>query len=110
MPWAAQIGHQVEGDVAVAGRAADIEARLSAQAEKVADLTKQIADLDAARTIEPPSAGNLRTASAISAQAAALAAAAKLRVPDGERRQAKRTRLAGKLSVQAKALADVKVA
>src|SRR5260370_3366144 len=37
----AHIGHQVEGDVAVAGRAADIEGRLAVQAEKVADLTKQ---------------------------------------------------------------------
>jgi len=105
----AHIGHQVEGDVAVAGRAADIEARLAVQAEKVADLTKQIADLDAARTIETPSAGNLRTASAISAQAAALAAAAKLRAADDERRQAKRTSLADKLMVEAKALADLKI-
>jgi hypothetical protein len=105
----AHIGHQVEGDVAVAGRAADIEGRLSVQAEKVADLTKQIADLDAARTIETPSAGNLRTASAISAQAAALAAAAKLRAADDERRQAKRTSLADKLTVEAKALAGLQV-
>ncbi len=105
----AHIGHQVEGDVAVAGRAADIEGRLAVQAEKVADLTKQIADLDAARTIETPSAGNLRTASAINAHAAALAAAAKLRAADDERRQAKRTSLADKLTVEAKALADLKI-
>jgi hypothetical protein len=105
----AHIGHQVESDIAVAGRAADIEARLAVQAEKVADLTKQIADLDAARTIETPSAGNLRTASAISAQAAALAAAAKLRAADDERRQTKRTSLADKLTVEAKALAGLQV-
>jgi hypothetical protein len=105
----AHIGHQVEGDVAVAGRAADIEGRISVQTEKVADLTKQIADLDAARTIETPSAGNLRTASAINAQAAALAAAARLRAADDERRQAKRTSLADKLTVEAKALADLKI-
>jgi len=105
----AHIGHQVEGETAIGARAADVEAHLSAQAEKVADLTKQIADLDAARTIETPSAGNLRTASAISAQAAALAAAAKLRVADDERRQAKRTSLADKLTVEAKALADMKI-
>jgi hypothetical protein len=105
----AHIGHRVEGDVAVAGRAADIEARLAVQAEKVADLTKQIGDLDAARTIETPSAGNLRTASAINAQAAALAAAARLRAADDERRQAKRTSLADKLTVEAKALAEIKV-
>jgi len=105
----AQIGHQVEGETVVSARAADIEARLSVQAEEVADLTKQIADLDAARTIETPSAGNLRTASAISAQAAALAAAAKLRAADDERRQAKRTSLADKLTVEAQALADIKI-
>jgi hypothetical protein len=105
----AHIGHQVEGDVAVAGRATDVEARLAVQAEKVADLTKQIADLDAARTIETPSAGNLRTASAINAQAAALAAGAKLRAADDERRQAKRTSLADKLAVEAKALAELKI-
>src|SRR5882762_6195479 len=105
----AQIGHQVEGETVVSARAANIEARLAVQAEKVADLTKQIADLDAARTIETPSAGNLRTASAINAQAAALAAAAKLRAADDERRQAKRTSLADKLTVEAKTLADLKI-
>ena len=105
----AHIGHQVEGETAVGARLADVEARLAVQAEKVADLTKQIADLDAARTIETPSSGNLRTASAINAQAAALAAAAKLRAADDERRQAKRTSLADKLTVEAKVLADLKI-
>src|SRR6266853_2094938 len=105
----AHIGHRVEGETVVSARAADIDARMSVQAEKVADLTKQIADLDAARTIETPSAGNLRTASAINAQAAALAAAAKLRAADDERRQAKRTSLADKLTLEAKALAEIKV-
>jgi hypothetical protein len=105
----AHIEHQVEGETVVSARAADIEARLAVQAEKVTDITKQIADLDAARTIETPSAGNLRTASAISAQAAALAAAAKLRAADDERRQAKRTSLADKLTVEAKALAELKI-
>jgi hypothetical protein len=95
----AHIGHQVEGDVAVAGRSADVEGRISMQVGMVADLTKQIADLDAARTIEAPSAGNLRTASAT----------AKLRAADDERRQAKRTSLADKLTVEAKALADLKI-
>jgi hypothetical protein len=42
-----------------------VDARLAAQAEKVADLSKQIADIDAARTIEAPSGGNLRTASGL---------------------------------------------
>src|SRR6266436_1929179 len=105
----AHIGHEVEGETVVSARAADIKARLAVQAEKVADLTKQIADLDAARTIETPSASNLRTASAINAQAAALAAAARLRAADDERRQAKRTSLADKLTVDAKALADLKI-
>jgi hypothetical protein len=105
----AHIGHQVEGDVAVAGRAADIDGRISVQADLVADLTKQISDLDAARIIETPSVGNLRTASAINAQAAALAAAAKLRAADAERQQARRTSLADKLTVEAKALADLKI-
>jgi hypothetical protein len=105
----AHIANAVAGETAVAGRAADVEARLSVQAEKVADLTKQIAELDAARTIETPSAGNLRTASAINAQAASLAAAAKFRAADDERRQAKRTSLADKLTVEAKALAELKI-
>ena len=48
-------------------------------------------------------------ASAINAQAAALAAAARLRAADDERRQAKRTSLADKLTVEAKALADLKI-
>jgi hypothetical protein len=59
----AHIEHQVEGDVAVAGRAADTKARLAVQAEKVADLTKQIADLDAAgpsRRTPPAIYGPLR--------------------------------------------------
>jgi hypothetical protein len=79
------------------------------QTEKVADLTRQIADLDAARTIETPSTGNLRTAAAINAQATALAAAAKLRAADDERRQAKRTSLVDKLTAEAKVLADLKI-
>ena len=82
----AHIGHALASDPVVSGRAADIDARISVQADKVADLSKQIADLDAARTIEPPATGTLRTAAAIDAQAAALAAAAKLRAADDERR------------------------
>jgi hypothetical protein len=105
----AHIGHLVEGETAIGARLADVEARLGVQAEKVADLTKQIAELDAARTIETPATGNLRTASAINAHAAALAAAAKLRTADDERRQAKRMSLADKLTVEAKALADLKI-
>jgi hypothetical protein len=76
-------------DLAVSGHAADLDARISVQADKVADLNRQIADLDAARTIEAPATSNLRTAATINARAAALAAAAKPRAADDERRQAK---------------------
>ena len=96
------------GDLVVSGRAAAIDARISVQSDKIVDLTKQIADLDAARTIEAPAAGNLRTAAAINAQTAALAAATKLRAADDERRQAKRNSLTDKLTVEAKVLADLK--
>jgi hypothetical protein len=44
----AQIGHQVEGDVAVAGRDADIEGRISVQADLVADLDRRIGQIDGA--------------------------------------------------------------
>jgi hypothetical protein len=44
----AHIGHQVEGETAVAGRAADIDARISVQADEVADLDRRIAQIDAA--------------------------------------------------------------
>jgi hypothetical protein len=44
----AHIGHQVEGDVAVAGRAADVEARISVQADLVADLDRRIGQIDGA--------------------------------------------------------------
>jgi hypothetical protein len=105
----AHIGHEVEGETAVDARLADVDARLSVRAEKVADLTKQIADLDATRAIETPSAGNLRNAAAINAQATALAAAAKLRAADDERRQAKRTSLTDKLAVETKVIADLRI-
>jgi hypothetical protein len=38
----AHIEHQVEGDIAVAGRAADIEGRISVQSDLVADLDRRI--------------------------------------------------------------------
>jgi hypothetical protein len=44
----AHIGHQVDGDVAVAGRGADIEARLSMQAGVVTDIDRRIAQIDKA--------------------------------------------------------------
>jgi hypothetical protein len=44
----AHIGHEVEGDIAVAGRAADIEGRISVQADLVADLDRRISQIDGA--------------------------------------------------------------
>jgi hypothetical protein len=44
----AHIGHQVEGETAVGARAADIEARLSVQADAVADLDRRIGQIDGA--------------------------------------------------------------
>jgi hypothetical protein len=44
----AHIGHRVEGDVAVAGRSADVEGRISMQAGMVADLDRRIHQIDAA--------------------------------------------------------------
>ena len=86
-----------------------LAARVDAQAHMVADLNRQITGLDAVRTIEAPATGNLRTAAAINAQAAALAAAAKLRAQDEERRWAKRAELAAQYIEEGKALAALKV-
>jgi hypothetical protein len=44
----AHIGHQVEGETAVGARAADIEARISVQADAVADLDRRIGQIDGA--------------------------------------------------------------
>jgi hypothetical protein len=44
----AHIGHRVDGDVAVAGRGADVEARLSMQAGVVTDIDRRIAQIDKA--------------------------------------------------------------
>jgi hypothetical protein len=44
----AHIGHAVAGETAVAGRAADIDARLNAQVSIVADLDRRIAQIDGA--------------------------------------------------------------
>jgi hypothetical protein len=44
----AHIGHQVEGEVTTAGRAADIDARLSVQAGVVADLERRLSQIDGA--------------------------------------------------------------
>jgi hypothetical protein len=47
-PADAHIAHAVAGDVTVAGRAADVDARMSVQAGVVADLDRRIAQIDAA--------------------------------------------------------------
>src|SRR5215468_4660665 len=44
----AHIGHQVEGETALAGRAADVDARLSVQAGVLADIDRRIAQIDSA--------------------------------------------------------------
>jgi hypothetical protein len=44
----AHIGHQVEGETAVAGRTADIDARIAVQTVTVADLDRRIAQIDTA--------------------------------------------------------------
>jgi hypothetical protein len=44
----AHIAHQVDGDVAITGRGADIEARLSMQVGVVGDLDRRIAQIDSA--------------------------------------------------------------
>jgi hypothetical protein len=44
----AHINHRVEGDVAVAGRSADIDGRITVQASVVADLDRRIAQIDSA--------------------------------------------------------------
>ena len=58
----AQIGHQVEGETAVVGRAADIDARITVQAGVVADLDRRIGQIDGA--VEKATAKG-RTASAM---------------------------------------------
>jgi len=44
----AHIGHQVDGDIAVTGRGADVESRITMQAGLVADLDRRIAQIDSA--------------------------------------------------------------
>src|SRR5258707_4191508 len=44
----AHIGHQVEGEAAVAGRVADIDARISVQAGIVTDIDRRLAQIDGA--------------------------------------------------------------
>jgi hypothetical protein len=55
----AHIGHALDGNLAVAGRAADVDARLSVQTSLVADLDRQLAQIDAA--VEKATAKGVRT-------------------------------------------------
>src|SRR5258708_10530592 len=69
----------------VAERAAAADEEVRRQADKVGDLDKQIADLDANHGADVSSTARPRTAAAIAAQAQAQAAAAKLRPADDHR-------------------------
>jgi hypothetical protein len=84
-----------------AERIAAADENVSRQAGKVADLTKQIADVDAApKTASVTAAIKPVRASAIAAQAAAQAAAAKQHAAEDQRLQAKRDGLAGRRDIE----------
>src|SRR5215468_7637363 len=87
----AHIGHQVEGETALAGRAADVDARLSVQAGVLADIDRRIAQIDSA--VEKATDRG-RTAVA-------------MKLADEQRKA--RADLAGQRIKEAKALADLKV-
>jgi len=96
-----------------AERIAAADEAVARQAGKVADLVKQIADIDAAA--QPIAAGSTRRgtekslkASAINAQAAADAAAARQRLADDQRRQARRSELAGHRDAEAAELSRLR--
>ena len=88
----AHIGHAVASETAVAGRAADVDARLSVQAGVVADLDRRIAQIDSA--VEKATDRG-RTAVA-------------MKLAD-EQRKARADHLAGQQIREAKTLADLKV-
>ena len=99
----AQIGHQVEGDVAVAGRTADVESRLSVQASVVADLDRRLSQID--RAIETAtSRGRTTSAMALADQQRKTRAS----LVDERRREAQT--LAGLQVENAKVDGDRKVA
>src|SRR5215468_10341559 len=87
----AHIGHQVEGETALAGRAADVDARLSVQAGVLADIDRRIAQIDSA--VEKATDRG-RTAVA-------------MKLADEQRKA--RADLAGQRIREAKTLADLKV-
>jgi hypothetical protein len=86
----AHIGHQVEGDVSVAGRAAEVDTRLSTQAGIVADLDRRIAQIDSA----------IETATQRGRTSAAM------KLADEQRKS--RAELAGQRIREAKTLADLR--
>jgi hypothetical protein len=87
----AHIGHAVAGEAAVAGRAADIDGRITVQASVVADLDRRIAQIDDV----------VEKATAKGRTGAALALAAQQRKTRAE--------LAAQRTAEAKALADLQV-
>ncbi len=87
----AHIGHAVDSDLAVAGRAAELDARLSVQARVVADLDRRIGQIDMA----------VETATAKGRTAGAMQLAANQRKSRGE--------LAAERVRQGKVLADLQV-
>jgi hypothetical protein len=89
-------------------RAAAADEDIRRQAGKVADLDKQISDLDAAPRADLASTAKPRTAAAIAAQAQAQAGAAKLRLADEQRRQIKRDGLTAKRDVETAELASLR--
>src|SRR5260370_27650835 len=84
------LAHVASITAPVLERAAAADEEIRRQADKVGDLDKQIADLDANHGADVSSTARPRTAAAIAAQAQAQAAAAKLRIADEQRRQTKR--------------------
>jgi hypothetical protein len=89
-------------------RAAAADEEIARQADKVADLTKQIDALDRAPAADLASTAKPKTAAAIAAQASAQAAAVKLRQADEERRQAKRNGFVSRRDAETAELARLK--
>jgi len=87
----AYIGHALDGDLAVAGKAADVDARINVQAGVVADLDRRLAQID----------GAVEKATSKGRAAAAMALA--------EGQQKARAELVAQRTAEAKTLAGLKV-
>src|SRR5258708_3760747 len=107
-PLTRYLAHVASITAPVLERAAAADEEIRRQADKVGDLDKQIADLDANHGADVSSTARPRTAAAIAAQAQAQAAAAKLRLADEQRRQIKRDGLAAKRDVETAELARLR--